>query len=110
VTRYQLDDMHSIPSGGNTFLSAPLCQDNLCETHPASYSKEGKVSRGMIIPTHIHILKARNAWSYTFTPSHIFKAWFLNKCRENLNFTTQYTRITLSKIMNWKLNSKCLIP
>jgi len=62
----------------------------------------------LLIP--LHILKVRNAWSYTFTPSHIFKAWFLNKCRENLNFTTQYTEITLSKIMNWKLNSMSLIP
>jgi hypothetical protein len=67
-------------------------------------------SRVMMLPTHLHLLQVRNAWSYTFTPSHIFKAWFLNKCRENLNFTRQHTRITLSKIMNWKLNSKCLIP
>jgi len=35
---------HSILSRGNTFLSAPLCQDNLCEAHPASYSKECKVA------------------------------------------------------------------
>jgi len=64
----------------------------------------------MMLPTRLRILKARDAWSCTFTLSHIFKAWFLNKCRENLNFTTQYTRITLSKIMNWKLSSRRLIP
>jgi hypothetical protein len=26
--------------------------------------------------------KVRNAWNYTFTPPHIFKAWCLTECRD----------------------------
>jgi len=28
----------------------------------------------------------KNAWSYTSTPQHVFKAWYLVKYRDNFTF------------------------
>jgi hypothetical protein len=57
-----------------------------------------------------YIAKVRNAWTYTFTPSHTFEAQCLTEHMENLTSTRHYTRIIVNKIMNWKLNRKGLIP
>jgi hypothetical protein len=41
--------------------------------------------------SHPSSAEVKNAWSYTFTPSYVFMAWYLVKNKDNFIFTILVT-------------------